>query len=125
MAEFMIVLLSLSFSGTFLFAVVYIATRLLRNRLSRRWQYYIWLIVILRFLIPFAQTGNLTNVLFRSVSEFVQDSTDMSKRQIMEEQTADAAAGAPAGISDTDAAETSAETMKEPRRIMHLSLIHI
>ncbi len=115
MAEFMIVLLSLSFSGTFLFAVVYIATRLLRNRLSRRWQYYIWLIVILRFLIPFAQTGNLTNVLFRSVSEFVQDSTDMSKRQIMEEQTADAAAGAPAGISDTDAAET----MKEPRRIMH------
>lgn len=119
MAEFMIVLLSLSFSGTFLFAVVYIATRLLRNRLSRRWQYYIWLIVILRFLIPFAQTGNLTNVLFRSVSEFVQDSTDMSKRQIMEEQTADAAAGAPAGISDTDAAETSAETMKEPRRIMH------
>lgn len=111
----MIVLLSLSFSGTFLFAVVYIATRLLRNRLSRRWQYYIWLIVILRFLIPFAQTGNLTNVLFRSVSEFVQDSTDMSKRQIMEEQTADAAAGAPAGISDTDAAET----MKEPRRIMH------
>ena len=39
MEEFLKILLSLSFSGTFLFLIVFLVVQMYRNRLSRRWQY--------------------------------------------------------------------------------------
>lgn len=53
MNEFMALLLSLSVSGTLLFLIILGLKRLCQNSFSRRWQYYIWLIVVLRLLIPF------------------------------------------------------------------------
>lgn len=60
MNEFMKVLFLLSVSGTLLFFSILGLKLLYRNKLSRRWQYYIWIIVVLRFLIPF--TPSIVNV---------------------------------------------------------------
>ncbi len=69
--EFMKMLLSLSFSGACLFLLVLILVRLTRNRLSRRWQYYIWLLVVLRFLVPVTFPNTVTGKLFQSVEQAV------------------------------------------------------
>ncbi len=60
MNEFMKILLSLSVSGTLLFFFVLGLKQMYKNKFSRRWQYYIWIIVVLRFLIPF--TPDTVNV---------------------------------------------------------------
>ena len=52
MNEFVKILLSLSVSGTLLLLLILGLKPLYKNRFSRRWQYYIWLIVALRFLLP-------------------------------------------------------------------------
>ncbi len=45
--------LSLSLSGSLLILILFLCKPLLRNRFSRRWQYYVWLIVLVRLLLPF------------------------------------------------------------------------
>ncbi len=72
MEEFIKILLSLSVSGAFLFGIVFLTVRLCRNRLSHRWQYYIWLIVIARFLIPVTFSHTLVGEVFRSVEEAIE-----------------------------------------------------
>lgn len=64
MNEFLKTLLSLSLSGTLLFLLVLLPRGLYRERFSRRWQYYIWLVVALRFLVPFAPGVTFTGYLF-------------------------------------------------------------
>ena len=51
--------LSMSFSGALLILILFLGKPFLKNRVSRQWQYYIWLIVILRLLLPFGPETNL------------------------------------------------------------------
>ena len=53
MNEFMKVLFSLSVSGTLLLLLISGLKPLYKTRFSKRWQYYIWIIAALRFLLPF------------------------------------------------------------------------
>lgn len=53
MNELLKILLSLSLSGTLLILVLFLGKPLIKNRLSKAWQYYIWLIVIAR--LPWKQ----------------------------------------------------------------------
>lgn len=52
MNEFMKVLLSLSVSGTLLLLLILGLKPLYKAKFSKRWQYYIWMIAALRFLLP-------------------------------------------------------------------------
>ncbi len=52
MNEFMKILLSLSVSGALLLLLILGGKPLYKNRFSKRWQYYIWIVVALRFLLP-------------------------------------------------------------------------
>lgn len=47
-------LLSASLSGTLMLLVFYAGRYLLRGRISRTGCYYIWLVILLRFLIPYS-----------------------------------------------------------------------
>ena len=70
MDEFMKIVLSLSISGTLLLLLILGFKPLYKNKFSRRWQYYIWIIVVLRFLLPFTpDTINVGSLfqLFRTV----------------------------------------------------------
>ena len=48
MYEVMNIVLRLSLSGTLLTGILFLFRPLYKERLSRRWQYYIWLVVIAR-----------------------------------------------------------------------------
>ena len=53
------IVLSLSVSGGLLILALLAGQRLWRDRLSRQWQYYIWLVVLLRLLLPFGPQASL------------------------------------------------------------------
>lgn len=65
MSELLKIVLSLSLSGTLLFFIVLALKPLYKNKLSKRWQYYIWLIVIVRMLIPFTPETTLVGSAFQ------------------------------------------------------------
>lgn len=103
MGEFMKILLSLSFSGACLFLFVFMTVRLCRNRLGRRWQYYIWLLVVLRFLIPVTFPNTLAGRLFQRVEPAAtegnaadgrtgEERADVVEREGKREDAADGAA---------------------------------
>lgn len=65
MNELLKIILSLSLSGALLILVLLLCKPLVKDKLSKRWQYYIWLIVVARLLLPFAPETNLMGTLFQ------------------------------------------------------------
>lgn len=61
MQEIMNTVLMLSLSGTFLAGILFLLRPLYRRRLSKRWQYYIWLVVIARLLVLVAHKRSYRN----------------------------------------------------------------
>ena len=64
MNAWMRTLLSLSLSGAVMALIILAAVRLFGKRLGRRWQYYVWLLVVCRLLLPVAAPVNLMGTLF-------------------------------------------------------------
>lgn len=114
MAGVMKVWLSLSLSGGILILVLWLATVCLKQRFSRRWQYYIWLLVIVRLWIPFATEQNLVGSMFRSVDQvmeragdWLEDTTDEVNDRLYEKQEAEWIEWNPeAGPGSTRSSET-------------------
>ncbi len=69
MSEVWKVILSLSLSGTVLMGMLLLFCRLFQRKLSRGWQYYIWLAVAARLLIPFSGELNLTGSVFAELEQ--------------------------------------------------------
>ena len=67
MNEFIKVLLSLTVSGTLLLLLILGLKQFYKNRFSRRWQYYIWIIVVFRFLLPFTPDTTIVGSLFEKL----------------------------------------------------------
>ena len=59
MNNLMLTVISLSVSGGILIAILLLLKPLLKTRLSHKWQYYIWMVVVARLLIPFSFDVNL------------------------------------------------------------------
>lgn len=57
----------MSFFGSLLILVLFAGKCLWKNRISRQWQYYIWLAVIARLLLPFGLQTGLTDRLVQTV----------------------------------------------------------
>lgn len=77
MTDFIKILLSLSASGTVLVIILFLFRPLYKNRLSQKWQYYIWLVVIARLLLPFTVDFNIVENVFGQVySEFAHIETE-------------------------------------------------
>ncbi|MDE7324948.1 MAG: M56 family metallopeptidase [Lachnospiraceae bacterium] len=78
------IILSLSLSGSLLILALLLGKRFLRDKLSRQWQYYIWLIVILRLLLPFSPKISLMNLMektYQTIDQFVTKSTPSTRGQ--------------------------------------------
>lgn len=69
MSEVWKVILSLSLSGTVLMGMLLLFCRFFQRKLSRGWQYYIWLAVVARLLIPFSGELNLTGSVFAELEQ--------------------------------------------------------
>ena len=57
---------SLSLSGSLAVLLLLLLRPLLRGRVSRRWQYYVWLIAVLRLLLPLSPEGSPVGTLFQA-----------------------------------------------------------
>ena len=53
------IFLFLSFSGSLLILALLLGKRFFRDKISRQWQYYVWLVVVLRLLLPFGPEADL------------------------------------------------------------------
>ena len=67
MSEFIKILLSLSVSGALLLLLILGLKPLYKNKFSKRWQYYIWIVVALRFLLPFTPDTTIIGSLFEKL----------------------------------------------------------
>lgn len=64
MSDTLKLILSLSLSGSILAVLMFVLKPLIRHRLSKSVQYFIWIIVLFRFIIPFSFEGSVMNELF-------------------------------------------------------------
>jgi beta-lactamase regulating signal transducer with metallopeptidase domain len=61
------VVFSLSLSGSLLILILLLCRPLFRERLSRQWQYYIWLVVIARLILPVAPQTSVVGTAFANM----------------------------------------------------------
>lgn len=81
MSVFFKSILSLSLSGTLLIIPMFLCKPLLRDRISKRWQYYMWMIIIVRLLVPFTLPMSPVNMLFQKVDyAMVQMTGNLTER---------------------------------------------
>ncbi|MGE5678192.1 MAG: M56 family metallopeptidase, partial [Pseudomonadota bacterium] len=64
MSEQVRLILSLSLSGSILAVIAFALKPIVGRRLSKSVQYYIWLVVLLRLLLPFSPEGSLMEAVF-------------------------------------------------------------
>ncbi|MCI9540209.1 MAG: hypothetical protein HFG39_03985 [Lachnospiraceae bacterium] len=62
---------SMSFSGGVLILVLLLGKGFLKDKVSRQWQYYIWLVVILRLLFPFGSEVSLLGRVYQAADQVI------------------------------------------------------
>lgn len=94
-------ILSMSVSGALLIMGVLLINRFVRTKCSRRWQYYIWLLVIARLLLPFGPEASLMGNVSPAMKQAVAESGVFSGLEKQEKETWKAIApaqGEPAAV---------------------------
>ncbi len=74
------IFLSMSFSGGLLILALLFGKGFLKDRISRQWQYYIWLVVILRLLLPFGPETSLMGNTYQAVDQAMAQAAPLSQR---------------------------------------------
>lgn len=69
------ILLSLSISGTVLIVGIFLLCRVFGKKLSKRWQYYIWLAAVARLLIPWPGEINLVGQALSRAEQYTEQRT--------------------------------------------------
>ena len=64
MNEIIKLILSLSLSGSLLAMILFAIKPFIRNRLSKSIQFYIWIVILLRFMLPFSFEESIMNNVF-------------------------------------------------------------
>lgn len=75
------IFLSMSFSGGLLILALFLGKRFLKDKISRQWQYYVWLIVILRLLLPFGPETNLLGKTYQAVDQAIAQAAPRQQYQ--------------------------------------------
>lgn len=69
------IILSLSLSGSLSILILFFCKFFLKNTVSKRWQYYIWLVVIARLLLPFSPETTLIGSIFEKMDTTILSAT--------------------------------------------------
>ncbi len=75
------ILLSMSFSGSLLILALLLGKQFLKNKISRQWQYYIWLVVVLRLLLPFGPEVSLMGKAYQAVDQAISQTAPLPPQQ--------------------------------------------
>ena len=71
MNEILKIFFSLSVSGSIITLVLFALKPIFKDKFSKTWQYYIWLIVIIRLLLPFSLETNIVGQLFLHADKMI------------------------------------------------------
>lgn len=71
MNEIFLIILSLSISGSLIALLLLLLRPIIKDRLSKTWQYYIFLIVIIRLLLPFGPEFSLMGMIFNQFESHI------------------------------------------------------
>jgi len=75
------IFLSMSVSGSLLILTLLLGKRFLKDRISRQWQYYIWLAVVLRLLLPFGPEVSLMGMAYQTINQTISQSAPLPPQQ--------------------------------------------
>ncbi len=75
------IFLSMSASGGLLIVTLLLGKRFLKDKISRQWQYYIWLVVVLRLLLPFGPEVNLMGKTYWAVDQSISQAALLPPQQ--------------------------------------------
>ena len=75
------IFLSMSISGSLLILTLLSGKRFLKDKFSRQWQYYIWLVVVLRLLVPFGPEVSLMGRAYQAVDQAISQSAPLPPQQ--------------------------------------------
>ena len=75
------IFLSMSFSGGLLILALLLGKQFLKDKISRQWQYYIWLIVILRLLLPFGPEVSLLGKIYQAVDQTITQAAPLPSQR--------------------------------------------
>lgn len=76
------VFLSMSCSGGLLILVLLLGKCFWKDKVSRQWQYYIWLVVILRLLLPFGPEITLLGRTYQAVEQAITQAAPLPQTEI-------------------------------------------
>ncbi len=108
MNAFLKIFLSMSFSGILLILALLLGKRFLKNKISRQWQYYIWLVVVMRLLLPFGPEVSLMGKAYQAVDQAISQAAPFPPQQQSPQN-------APGGnFAPTVGAEQHNETVNSP-----------
>lgn len=65
MSDIFKLILSMSLSGSVLVLILLALRPFIKDRFSKAWQYYVWIIVLMRLLIPYSPEFGLVNGVFQ------------------------------------------------------------
>lgn len=106
--------LCMSCSGGVMALALFAGKRLWRDRVSRQWQYYIWLVVVLRLLVPFGPEAGWLGKAYRAVERVVSGDTDLQQEVPVRDGTGDGFRSgdgfAPAASNEAGSTENEGET---------------
>lgn len=98
--------LSMSVSGGLLILILLFGKKLLKDKISRQWQYYIWMIVILRLLLPFGPEVNMLGKIYQVVDRAVSQEASLL-RQLLSSNISDV--GSTPVIEDNESVNSLSE----------------
>ena len=101
------VFLSMSLSGSLLILVLFLGKHFWKDKISRQWQYYIWLAAVLRLLLPFGPESNLLGKTYQAIDRTLTQTASSPAPQLPPE-TSDRVQTPAAGL------EGGRETVNRP-----------
>ncbi len=101
MNRMFLTVLSMSVSGALLILGLLFISWLLRTKCSRRWQYYIWLLVIARLLLPFGPEISLMGRVSEAVNRAAAADGAVSEQRVWQNSYADFSEIGEAGAADS------------------------
>ncbi|MCE3201095.1 M56 family metallopeptidase [Paenibacillus sonchi] len=112
----LITILSLSLSGSILALIMLGIKPFVKKRLSQTWQYYIWLVVIFRFLLPFTPEVTLIGGLSAHFQNMAVMSAEMDEKKPVEGNGANLAdqSADPLPVTNQVLQNTGTETSTKP-----------
>ena len=78
MTRIFMTVLSMSLSGAVLISLVLLTGRVLKGKLGRQWQYYIWLIAVMRLLLPFGPKASLMGLAYQTADRVITQRTQVT-----------------------------------------------